>query len=76
MDEALSSNEVMSSISDVYSEGDAACPGIAEQEEYGMVAFQNDYIAGAHPEILKKLTETNFESLPGYGSDHYCESAK
>ena len=41
-----------------------------------MVAFQNDYIAGAHPEILKKLTETNFESLPGYGSDHYCESAK
>ncbi|MBE5996127.1 MAG: aminotransferase class I/II-fold pyridoxal phosphate-dependent enzyme [Lachnospiraceae bacterium] len=41
-----------------------------------MVAFQNDYIAGAHPEILKKLTETNLESLPGYGSDHYCESAK
>ncbi|MBQ6469069.1 MAG: aminotransferase class I/II-fold pyridoxal phosphate-dependent enzyme [Lachnospiraceae bacterium] len=41
-----------------------------------MVAFQNDYIAGAHPEILKKLVETNLESLPGYGSDHYCDSAK
>ena len=41
-----------------------------------MVSFESDYIAGAHPEVLKKLCETNLESLPGYGSDKYCESAK
>ena len=41
-----------------------------------MVSFESDYIAGAHPEVLKKLTETNFEALPGYGTDKYCESAK
>ena len=41
-----------------------------------MISFESDYIAGAHPEVLKKLTETNLESLTGYGSDPYCESAK
>ena len=41
-----------------------------------MLSFESDYIAGAHPEILKRLTETNLESLPGYGKDHYCTSAK
>ena len=40
------------------------------------VSFESDYIAGAHPEILRRLTETNLESLPGYGADPYCESAK
>ena len=41
-----------------------------------MVSFECDYIAGAHPEILKRLAETNMESLPGYGMDHYSESAR
>lgn len=41
-----------------------------------MVSFECDYIAGAHPAILKRLAETNMESLPGYGMDHYTESAK
>ncbi len=41
-----------------------------------MVSFESDYIAGAHPEVLRRLTETNAEPLPGYGSDRYCESAK
>ena len=41
-----------------------------------MVSFECDYIAGAHPEILKKLAETNMEALPGYGMDHYTASAK
>ena len=41
-----------------------------------MVSFESDYIAGAHPQIIKRLTETNLECLPGYGSDKYCESAK
>ncbi len=41
-----------------------------------MLSFASDYIMGAHPEILRRLTETNFEPQPGYGSDSYCESAK
>ncbi len=41
-----------------------------------MVSFESDYIAGAHPEILKRLMETNLEPMPGYGNDVYCESAK
>ena len=41
-----------------------------------MISFESDYIAGAHPEILKRLCETNLESLSGYGADKYCESAK
>ena len=41
-----------------------------------MVSFESDYIAGAHPEVLRKLTETNAECLSGYGTDPYCESAK
>jgi len=41
-----------------------------------MVSFECDYIAGAHPEILKRLEETNIEALPGYGFDKYTESAK
>lgn len=31
---------------------------------------------GAHPEILRRLGETNFEPLTGYGVDKYCSSAK
>ena len=30
-----------------------------------MISFESDYIAGAHPEVLKRLIETNLESLPG-----------
>ena len=41
-----------------------------------MISFESDYIAGAHPEVLRKLAETNTEPLPGYGTDPYCESAK
>lgn len=41
-----------------------------------MLSFENDYSEGAHEKILERLTETNREQLPGYGSDHYCSSAK
>ena len=41
-----------------------------------MISFANDYIAGAHPQILKRLTETNLEPLPGYGEDVWCVRAK
>jgi threonine aldolase len=40
-----------------------------------MVSFASDYIAGAHPAVLKRLVETNLETLPGYGTDEYCASA-
>lgn len=41
-----------------------------------MISFASDYIAGAHPRILKRLVETNLEPLYGYGEDRYCTSAK
>ncbi len=41
-----------------------------------MILFRCDYAEGAHPEILRRLTETNFEQLDGYGSDPYSERAK
>ena len=40
-----------------------------------MYTFESDYTEGAHEKILQKLMETNYEQLPGYGNDHYCESA-
>ena len=41
-----------------------------------MVSFASDYIAGAHPAILKRLMETNMEALTGYGTDSHCDRAK
>ncbi len=41
-----------------------------------MISFASDYIAGAHPQVLKRLVETNLEPLPGYGEDPYCASAR
>ena len=41
-----------------------------------MILFRCDYAEGAHPEILKRLVETNFEQLDGYGCDRYTESAR
>ncbi len=41
-----------------------------------MISFESDYICGAHPTVLERLMQTNTEPLSGYGTDHYCESAK
>ena len=41
-----------------------------------MLSFESDYTEGAHPEILRRLIETNMIQQPGYGSDMWCESAK
>ena len=41
-----------------------------------MLSFQCDYNNGVHPEILRRLMETNDELLPGYGDDKYSSSAK
>ena len=40
-----------------------------------MIQFQCDYNEGAHPRILERLVETNFEQTVGYGEDHYCSAA-
>lgn len=41
-----------------------------------MISFVCDYSKGAHPEILKKLQETNLIQTNGYGEDQFCFSAK
>ena len=40
-----------------------------------MDQFQCDYIAGAHPAVLKALEDTNGEEVPGYGEDRFCREA-
>lgn len=40
-----------------------------------MIRFESDYLEGALPEILQRLSETNTEQTPGYGEDAYCSSA-
>lgn len=41
-----------------------------------MYNFQHDYAEGAHPDILKKLVETNLVQQVGYGEDEYSLQAK
>ncbi len=41
-----------------------------------ILAFQSDYMEGAHPAIIKKLTETNLLHTTGYGFDEFCEEAR
>lgn len=41
-----------------------------------MQHFENDYMEGGHPAILKRLADTNREKSAGYGADPYCESAR
>lgn len=40
-----------------------------------MFHFDSDYMEGAHPRILERLAEINFEKIGGYGNDDYCASA-
>lgn len=41
-----------------------------------MILFYSDYLEGCHPEILRRLTETNLEQTPGYSVDKYCNEAR
>lgn len=41
-----------------------------------MIRFDSDYTQGAHPLIIEKLVETNFEQTVGYSQDEYCEHAR
>ena len=40
-----------------------------------MLHFDSDYMEGAHPLILERLAQINFEKIGGYGTDEYCASA-
>ena len=40
------------------------------------LSFASDYMEGAHPLILRRLTETNLEKTAGYGLDEYSGSAR
>ena len=37
-----------------------------------MIYFNNDYAEGCHPEVLRRLIETNMVQTSGYGMDEYC----
>ena len=41
-----------------------------------MIRFESDYLEGAHPAILERLTATNFEQCPGYSEDIHCDNAR
>lgn len=41
-----------------------------------MLRFECDYLEGAHPLILKRIEETNFEQTAGYGEDSFCAAAR
>lgn len=41
-----------------------------------MIRLECDYAEGAHPRVLRRLTETNFEQTAGYGEDDFCETAR
>lgn len=41
-----------------------------------MLHFDSDYMEGAHPAIIERLAQTNFDQTPGYGTDPVCESAR
>ena len=36
-----------------------------------MIYFDSDYMAGAHPEVMERLVQTNAEQTVGYGGDDY-----
>ena len=40
-----------------------------------MIYFDSDYMAGAHPQVLQALIDSNLEQTTGYGSDAYTAEA-
>ncbi|MDO4210493.1 MAG: aminotransferase class I/II-fold pyridoxal phosphate-dependent enzyme [Bacteroidales bacterium] len=41
-----------------------------------MIHFDCDYMAGAHPEVLKAIVDNNNTQTSGYGEDDFCRNAK
>lgn len=44
--------------------------------EQSKLDFSCDYLEGAHERILRRLADTNYEKMPGYGLDPISESAR
>ena len=42
----------------------------------GKLPFSCDYMKGAHPNIMKRLNDTNLLATEGYGTDPICDEAK
>ncbi|MBO4831776.1 MAG: low specificity L-threonine aldolase [Oscillospiraceae bacterium] len=40
------------------------------------LSFASDYMRGAHPDILRRLEESNLEKVSGYGRDGITETAR
>ena len=40
-----------------------------------MIHFDSDYMEGAHPRILERMAQTNFEQTVGYGMDSHTNTA-
>lgn len=40
-----------------------------------MIKFDSDYLEGAHPKIMQKLLDTNFEQTVAYSEDDYSKKA-
>ena len=40
-----------------------------------MLHFCNDYSEGAHPRVMRALSDSNLEATSGYGCDEYCAAA-
>jgi len=49
---------------------------VKRMDHENKLSFSSDYMEGAHPDILKRLMDTNMEKSAGYGLDEYSESAK
>ena len=49
---------------------------MTEKRGRKMITFASDYTEGAHEKILQRMMETNLEQNSGYGTDHWCDSAK
>lgn len=41
-----------------------------------MLHFDCDYMEGAHPDVMRRLLDTNLEQTPGYGCDPYTAHAR
>ena len=45
-------------------------------EQYTMIYFDCDYMAGGHPEVMNRLNETNLLHTSGYGTDEFTHDAE
>ncbi|MDE7459884.1 MAG: aminotransferase class I/II-fold pyridoxal phosphate-dependent enzyme [Paramuribaculum sp.] len=41
-----------------------------------MIYFDSDYMVGAHPDVMRRLVETNMLHTPGYGRDRFTAETR